>query len=358
MGAWLAAPSAQATSLRSAPVPRLPAQVTDLTGQVTGLTGPATGLTATAEALVGKLGSGSAGSYLDSVTGRMVVTVTNRAAANRVRAAGLIAKLVKHSGAELRAVTTTLMKSTGIPGTAWAVDPRVNAVVVSMDQSVTTQKAALLRAVTKGFGTAVRIERVAGRFRPLVAIAGGDAIYGGPFRCSLGFNVLKGTTRYFLTAGHCGKAASPWYTNSSHTIKLGPVSGFSFPTNDYALVQITNSNVTALGSVDLYNGTRRDITTAANAFVGEAVTRSGSTSHVHTGKVTGLNATVVYAEGAVFGMIKTNVCAEPGDSGGPLFANTTALGLTSGGNGNCTSGGTTFFQPVTEALNVYGVHVF
>ncbi|MDX3381884.1 alpha-lytic protease prodomain-containing protein [Streptomyces niveiscabiei] len=43
---------------------------------------------------------------------------------------------------------------------------------------------------------------------------------------------------------------------------------------------------------------------------------------------------------------------------GASFPGTTALGLTSGGSGNCTVGGTTFFQPVTEALNAYGVSVF
>jgi len=57
-------------------------------------------------------------------------------------------------------------------------------------------------------------------------------------------------------------------------------------------------------------------------------------------------------------MIQTTVCAEPGDSGGPLYAGTVALGLTSGGSGNCQTGGTTFFQPVTEALSKYKVSVF
>jgi streptogrisin B len=58
------------------------------------------------------------------------------------------------------------------------------------------------------------------------------------------------------------------------------------------------------------------------------------------------------------GLIQTNVCAEPGDSGGPLYDGTRALGLTSGGSGDCTSGGTTFFQPVREAANAYGVSVY
>ena len=98
--------------------------------------------------------------------------------------------------------------------------------------------------------------------------------------------------------------------------------------------------------------------TPAAAVATEPVRRSGSTTGVHSGRVTGLNATMNYAEGTVYGLIQTNVCAEPGDSGGSLFDGTTALGLTSGGSGNCTSGGTTFFQPVTEALSVYGVKVY
>ncbi|KOG59841.1 hypothetical protein ADK77_38440 [Streptomyces antibioticus] len=42
-----------------------------------------------------------------------------------------------------------------------------------------------------------------------------------------------------------------------------------------------------------------------------------------------------------------------GDSGCPLHDGNKASA--SGGSGDCTSGGTTFFQPVTEALSVYGV---
>lgn len=104
---------------------------------------------------------------------------------------------------------------------------------------------------------------------------------------------------------------------------------------------------------------RQDITAAGNAFIGQAVTRRGSTTGVHTGTVTALKVTVHYSSGGtVRQMIGTNVCAEPGDSSGPLYAGSTALGLTSGGSGNCQSGGQTFFQPVTEALNKYKVSVF
>ena len=99
--------------------------------------------------------------------------------------------------------------------------------------------------------------------------------------------------------------------------------------------------------------------TAANAFVGESVKRTGSTTGTHSGTVTALNVTVHYVGGGtVRGMIQTNVCAEPGDSGGPLYDGTKALGLTSGGSGDCRSGGTTFYQPVPEAANNYGVTVY
>jgi streptogrisin D len=260
-----------------------------------------------------------------------------------------------HSAAALANVVQALDKSARIPGTAWAIDTKTNQVLVSLDQSVTGTKLAKVTAVLSKFGTAVRTERVAGTFHKY--LSGGQAIYGGGYRCSLGFNVRSGTTYYFLTAGHCGNVASTWYSNSSQTTVLGNTAGSSFPGNDYAIVRYTNGS-TPPGNVYLYNGSYQDITTAANAFVGEAVKRSGSTTGLRSGSVTALNATVNYAEGTVTGLIRTNVCAEGGDSGGALFDGTKALGLTSGGSGNCSSGGVTFFQPVTEALSVYGVSVY
>ena len=271
-----------------------------------------------------------------------------------MRAIGATPKLVKFSSTALNNITRSLDSSARIPGTAWAVDPTTDQVLVSLDQSVTGAKQAKITAIVNKFGSAARIEHVAGTFSKY--IAGGDAIYGGQYRCSLGFNVRSGSTYYFLTAGHCGNIASTWYSNSSHTSVLGNTVGSSFPGNDYAIVQYTNGTIPP-GTVDLYPGSQ-DITSAGNAYVGESVKRSGSTTHVHSGSVTALNSTVNYAEGTVYGLIRTTVCAEGGDSGGPLFNGTIALGLTSGGSGNCTSGGTTYFQPVTEPLSVYGVSVY
>jgi streptogrisin D len=311
-----------------------------------------------AAALSEQLGPRSAGTYFDSASGKMVITVTDEAAARDVRAAGAIAKLVARGSADLARATAALDRSARIPGTGWAADPVTNQVVVSVDSTVTGAKLDKIKAVAAPFGDAIRFETLSGKLTTL--ISGGNAIYaGGGGRCSLGFNVRNSAgTQFFVTAGHCTNISASWYSNSSLTTYIGPRTGTSFPGNDYGIVRHDNANVTRPGNVYLYNGSYQDITGAGNAFVGQSVRRSGSTTGVHGGSVTATNATVTYAEGSVFGLIKTNVCAEPGDSGGSLFAGSTALGMTSGGSGNCSSGGITYFQPVTEALSVYGVSVY
>ncbi|GAA3197840.1 MULTISPECIES: S1 family peptidase [Streptomyces] len=256
----------------------------------------------------------------------------------------------KYSAAQLSAASSAI-RSADVAGTAWAIDPATNEVVVTADSTVSRADLAKVERAAGSNAGAVRVERTSGTLRKL--ISGGDAIYAPSWRCSLGFNVRSGTTYYFLTAGHCTDGNPPWYTNSSGTTSIGPTAGSSFPGNDYGIVKYTGS-VSHEGTVG-----SQDITSAGTPSVGQTVTRRGSTTGTHSGKVTALNATVNYGGGdIVSGLIQTTVCAEPGDSGGPLYSGTTALGLTSGGSGDCTSGGTTFFQPVTEALSAYGVSVY
>jgi streptogrisin D len=291
----------------------------------------------------------TAGNYYDAATKTMVVTVTDEAAAAQVRAAGATPQLVKFSAAKLNGIVAA---SPAIVGTAWSIDPRTNQVVVDVDTTVTGAKMDAVNAAIANAGGAARINHLNGELRR--TITGGDAIYGGNFRCSLGFNVRNSAgTFFFVTAGHCTNSAAQWFSNSSHTTLIGNRTGTSFPGNDYGIVQYVSSFTNHPGMVG-----SQDITTSRNPTVGEAVTRRGSTTGIHTGTVQALNATVNYPQGTVTGLIRTNVCAEPGDSGGPLYHSTAALGVTSGGSGNCSSGGTTFFQPVQEILNRFGVAVY
>jgi streptogrisin D len=302
---------------------------------------------ATANTLVAQLGGRTAGSYLTD--SGPVVTVTDTAAADQVRAAGATPKLVSFSAAQLATVTSALDSSARIPGTAWAVDPVTDQVVVSVDSTVTGTSLTKVTGVAAKYGAMARVEHVAGKFSLLVS--GGDAITVSGARCSLGFNVRNGAgTTFFLTAGHCTNIGATWSAGGQ---VIGTRTGTSFPGNDYGIVQYTNASVAKPGAVG-----SQDITSAGTPSVNQTVTRRGSTTGIHSGRVTALNATVNYPQGTVTGLIRTTVCAEPGDSGGSLYQGSTAYGMTSGGSGNCSSGGTTFFQPVTEALNVFGVNVY
>jgi streptogrisin B len=256
------------------------------------------------------------------------------------------------SAAELTQ-TRDAVRSADVAGTAWAVDAKTKQVVVTVDSTVSQAEINKIRQEAGDTAGALKIERTAGIFKKL--ISGGDAIYASSWRCSLGFNVRNSAgTYYFLTAGHCTDGAGTWWSNSSHSTAIGSTTGSSFPGNDYGIVKYASGVSTPPGTVGSV-----DITRAATPSVGTTVTRRGSTTGIHSGRVTALNATVNYGGGdIVSGLIQTTVCAEPGDSGGPLYGGSTAYGLTSGGSGNCSSGGTTFFQPVTEALSAYGVSVY
>ncbi|MFF5937480.1 S1 family peptidase [Streptomyces sp. NPDC012508] len=284
---------------------------------------------------------------------RLLAVATGLAAAAAVAIPTASADTARTFSASQLSAAGDAVLSADVAGTAWHVDPATNTLVVTADSTVSKAEIAEIKRQAGANAGAIRIERTPGKFNKL--ISGGDAIYASSWRCSLGFNVRDSAGNYyFLTAGHCTDGAGTWYSNSGRTTVLGSTSGSSFPTNDYGIVRYTNSSVTKSGTVGSV-----DITSAANATVGMSVTRRGSTTGTHSGSVTGLNATVNYGGGdIVYGMIRTNVCAEPGDSGGPLYSGSRAIGLTSGGSGNCSSGGTTFFQPVTEALNAYGVSVF
>ena len=252
------------------------------------------------------------------------------------------------------AITAALDEDVKIPGTAWMTRPD-GTIVVSYDSTVVGAKLTSLNKVTKQFGNQVVMEKLPGKLKKY--LGGGGAIYGGDYRCSLGFNVQRKGRFYFLTAGHCANEAANWYHDRAKTNRIGTVHHSSYPWNDFALVPY-RTGLKPGGVVNLPRRRFQDITTAMNPGLGQLVYRMGSTTGLASGRVTGLNATVNYDDGRVAGLIRTSVCAESGDSGGPLFFRNYAFGLTSGGTGDCTYGGTTYFQPVYEALKLYGVSVY
>lgn len=306
------------------------------------------------------LGDAYGGAYYDAGRRQLVVNIAggDDRAAERVLGAGAVARAVDNSMGELAGAAGTLAERAAIPGTAWAVDPRTNRLVVTADRTVTGERWDRLEAAVGALdaGTA-EVERSRGAFT--LFLEGGDAVFGGGARCSLGFNVTTGDgAPGFLTAGHCGVAAAQW-SEEPNGAPVGTVRAATFPGDgDFALVTYDDPAAEAPSTVDLGNGQTLDIVGAGEAAVGLDVFRMGSTTGLRDGRVTGLDATVNYPEGTVTGLVQTDVCAEPGDSGGALFTRDgTAIGLTSGGSGDCTSGGETFFHPVTTALAAVGARI-
>ncbi|MEV1009732.1 S1 family peptidase [Streptomyces sp. NPDC049881] len=295
----------------------------------------------------------SGGTYYDADSGRLVVNVTDEAAASTVRGAGAEARVVRHSLAELDEVKDAVA-GFAVAGTAWAVDPVSNTVRVTTDSTVRGAELTDLRTAVAGLGDTASLAAVPGEFQPF--LAGGEAIYSSGARCSLGFNVTVDGAPGFLTAGHCGSVGSSW-SDSSGGAAVGTLTAGEFPGSDYALVEYADPAPEHPSEVSLYDGGTQEITGAAEATVGQNVRRSGSTTGVHDGQVTAVDVAVRYPQGTVEGTIQTTVCAEPGDSGGALFDGSSAVGLTSGGSGDCTSGGTTFFYPVTDALAAVGATI-
>lgn len=311
-----------------------------------------------ARQLESRLGdSRTAGSWVDA-QGRPVVAVTDDASAAEVTKAGAQAKVVRYSMRELSSAGETLREAPRVAGTAWSVDPKTNTVVVLADSTVSAADWSRMKDVADGIGGAVRMERTTDTFT--IRTAGAAPIFTRGSRCSAGFNVTDGKGTFLLTAGHCGPVGTTWFGDNRGATGVGTTVASSFPGGDFSLIRYgdpVGADDDRTSAVNLGDGRAVRINGAAEALVGQQVFRSGSTSGLHSGQVTGLNATVNYPEGQVGGLIQTTVCAEPGDSGGPLFAQSLALGVTSGGSGDCTAGGITFFQPVTTALAALGVGI-
>ncbi|MFE1429351.1 S1 family peptidase [Streptomyces fungicidicus] len=310
-----------------------------------------------ASRLAGLLGDAFAGSYYDGENKQLVVNVVPGDDNNvivQAEKAGAAVREVDNSLTELAAGARTLKSEATIPGTSWAVDPRTNRILVTADSTVTGDRWNRLESTVRSLGPGMAtVKKSAGTFRTFAS--GGDAIFSGGARCSLGFNVTAGDgSPAFLTAGHCGVAADQW-SDAQGGQPIATVDQAVFPgAGDFALVMYDDPATQAPSEVNLGDQTL-PISGAAEATVGQEVFRMGSTTGLADGQVLGLDATVNYPEGTVTGLIQTNVCAEPGDSGGSMFTRDgLAIGLTSGGSGDCTSGGETFFQPVTTALEAVG----
>lgn len=332
--------------------------------------------------LESQLGGDFGGSWFDRQSGKLVVAVSSAQRAAEVRAAGAEAKVVSRSQHELENIKGQLdgraaTNKTSMSGvTAWRVDPLTNAVVVTVQKGTAPAALTSLRK----YGDAVRIETsVAAPSTASQWLQGGDAYsMSNGSGCSTGFNAVNAWgTRYVVTAGHCGAQG---VSVSRNGLSVGVVEQSNFGPNDYAAIRVDNTTDWALGpDVNAYDGTggryivHNWYLTAPP--VGTMVCKSGVTTGVNCGEVTGVDETVnVSVPGAVvtvYGLTRNNTCVEHGDSGGSNLSWTNegfamAEGVTSAASlvgdtyciGNTTGNyrdNISWFQPIGAALAAYSL---
>ena len=304
----------------------------------------ASGVSSTLAAQTGKE-YGGAWLTKDGMTLKVAVTGQDQAAL--VKQAGAVPVLVERSAQTLDTAKQKLDEARSAAGdlTGWYVDAPTNKVVVVAQPGDT--KSAWAFAEDAGLDMDAVAVKTAPRAKPLADVRGADPyIINNNARCSIGFAVQGG----FVTAGHCGVEGDT--TTDINGGAQGTVQASVFPGDaDMGFVAVDAGFADELlPVVNDFDGNLLPVAGNTEAPVGAPVCRSGSTTGTFCGVIQAKNQTVNYPEGAVTGLTQTDVCAEGGDSGGSWLSGDQAQGVTSGGSGDCTVGGTTFFQPVNEIL--------
>ncbi|WP_328773562.1 trypsin-like serine protease [Streptomyces sp. NBC_00286] len=301
------------------------------------------------------LGERFAGAWLHGATSAdLTVATTDVADVPVIEAGGAKAAVAKNALAELRAVRAKLdaaARPDGLGTPVRYVDIRANRVTV---QATSRSAGNALVAASGVDRKLVRVKVSANRPHALYDIRGGDAFHNldEQARCSVGFSVTSGQEQGFATAGHCGRPGNR--TAGYNRVDQGTFRASTFPGRDMAWVRV-NNDWTATPNIKAAGGNNLQINGSVQALVGAAVCRSGSTSGWRCGRIEQHDTSVSYDEGTIHGVTETTVCAESGDSGGPVVASTQAQGVLSGGSGDCTTGGTTYYQPINPLLQAYGL---
>ncbi|MFD8529979.1 S1 family peptidase [Streptosporangium canum] len=291
--------------------------------------------------------------FTGTIAQTLVVATTDPADLPQIIAAGAQGEVVKRSYAELHAAMNSLdqkLPEDGSGGTVRFLDVRNNRIHVLTTEPLETEDLIQASGVDSSLVRAVPSTE---RPRLLHDVRGGDAYYiGNARRCSIGFAVTKGSQNGFASAGHCGKKGDT--TNGFNRAAQGVFQASSFPGDDAAWVAV-NINWTLRPAVNNGSGGTLPVAGSREAIEGASICRSGSTTDWQCGLIRQRDASVTYPQGTVFGVTRTSVCAEPGDSGGSFISVDQAQGVTSGGSGDCAEGGVTYFQPINEILTAYGL---
>ncbi|MFC9792360.1 S1 family peptidase [Streptomyces sp. NPDC127584] len=324
-------------------------------------------------ARLAKSGIAGDGAFFDA-SGTLTVNADDQAEASRIEKAGLAARVPARGQAALDRIKAQLdaLAAKKVPSgvVAWSVDLASDKVTVKVaDDRGAAAKAFLAKAARHG--AAVQIVRGQEKLEPKAAIYPGSKMTfnNSSNYCSVGYGARDSSGRqYLVTAGHCvtntlrydGTAFAQGYKTryalGTRSVDMGILT-----------VNSGHSIVTAVGTWGQGSTNTVAVKGVSRASSGAALCKSGATTGWTCGTVGSYNNTVTYIDRnggpdtVVSGLASSTVCVEGGDSGGAYISGNLAQGMTSGGptDQQCTGGvnsrGSSYFQPLDDALKYYGL---
>lgn len=185
--------------------------------------------------------------------------------------------------------------------------------------------------------------------------------------CSLGYpGTTAGGNNVLLTAGHCVEGLPDILDGAGTHIGRGVDSRFrsGSASVDMGLMDI-DSEDTGVAQVDSRGHSGYyPVEGMSKNPIGSEICKAGNTTGWTCGTIQAYNRTVNYGGTVVSGLAEATVCTEGGDSGGAYIGvGNLAQGMTSGGpvgaecgwNQDYAAGSYSFYQPVVDAANYYGV---
>lgn len=304
---------------------------------------------------------------------QLVVNVHSEAAAKAARANGLTPRTVARGEKALAKLQAKVEKLTATSTQVQSIGadlPTDRLQVVLMPGKQTPATAKLVKQLKAIPGVDVSTNSVT--LQSHADVIGGQIMDLVPGSwCSLGFPGTRNGNNVLLTAGHCVENNND--VLNAQGVHIGKGIGSRFrtgqPSVDMGLMDIDAEDV-GRGYIDNRNGTTTRVTGSSKAPVNTTICKAGNTTGWTCGRITQYNLTVNYgsSSGAITrtsGLARSTVCTEGGDSGGAYISGTTAQGMTSGGpndghdcgfnQGHNATGSYSFYQPVVDAANYYGV---
>ncbi|QLY34973.1 protease [Nocardia huaxiensis] len=305
-----------------------------------------------------------AGAWLDEA-GKAIVALADGpgidAARKAVQDAGYTVKDVAKSESTLRSEKNAFLK--WMEGQPAEVSGQIRGVAIDTVNNTLAVRADQIGLQLPGFANSARVivmaaPPVAGETVDIPkadaiastgtgAIAAGDAYASVAgrmsLRCSMGFNGLDHDNYVVnITAGHCNPniAATNGGENSPGVFELvndkvgqqlGRFEKSVLGNQDYSIVRVfdTTGDRFENNLVRVPNAAPIGITGVAIPVVGAPVCKSGSRTGFSCGTVNAVDQTVQVGDRLLTQSFSANICALPGDSGGPIVTGTLALGISS-----------------------------